>query len=177
MLSGEKQPLLHMMHLSPKQTPKTGQVGHAEGVPMYITKSQTKLGKPEGITQAPTLPLQTRRGGHLWKPCRASLQAVKICSPSLGTLEYMPHIKHFQAAWNVHFILSRNLQKQKVNKTPGMEIRIFNFQMNAPALGISLATSCLLLFWPQIFYSGLWTFSFSTAGWDPCPTIPVTLTV
>lgn len=34
-----------------------GQVGHV-GVSIYMTLSQPKLGKPEGLTQAPTPPLK-----------------------------------------------------------------------------------------------------------------------
>lgn len=90
------------MHVSPRQTSKTGQVGHVVGVSTYVTPGQTKLEKPEGPTQAPKLPLQGGEGDtsdRRWgKPHRAGQATVQSRSPSLGTLEYLPHLEHFQTA-------------------------------------------------------------------------------
>lgn len=86
------------MHLSPRWTPKIGQADHVcRSNPLHDT--QAKLGKPQGPTQASWLPLQTRRGGYLWKAMGSAPQSFPV-----GVLGVHAHIRHFQATWNLYFM-------------------------------------------------------------------------
>lgn len=85
-----------VMHLSPRWTPKVGQVDHVcRSNPLRDT--QAKLEKPQGPTQAFLLPLQTRRGEELWKAMGSSPMGSAQPLPEPRHLCIPAHIWHFQA--------------------------------------------------------------------------------